>query len=705
MQQAIFWALIGVVCLSPLPLASNRPLPWSVLALAVGLLMLAWGVMRLVEPQLEAVANSRRKRREAAEDETTENKHRRRRRRSGFDAGEWPLAKYTLVFSLGFILLVAWYWLQTSRLSAPLAHPAWTEAGLSLGERLTGAISIEPAAGLTLLMKIMSYGGIFIMALYFGRDRHRARLMFLSIAIVSSLYATYGLIEHFGAFRKVLWFAKTEYPESLTSTFINRNSYATFAGLGVIAALGPILHEIRRLTIGKLTPLRLVQAMSEEGSPVFYLLLVSIVLNMSALVLTGSRAGFASVAFGLFIFLVMTLALRDIGLRHFIALLVASISIVFGFVALGGSNLVDRMSNEAREARVDLFDVGRLAASEHPLTGQGLASFSAAFNRANDGAAIYPSSWVDFAHNSYLELVVEGGMVGLIGSLALVGLMIGLMLQGVFTRARGTSFVITGIACAALVGAHAMVDFSIQMPAVAATFLFLVGAASGQALPSSRTSNRAEQARIEAEEAEAERQRDREDKARDKERRRKRRRRERGSEEAPAEPAVALSSARTETRLDAPPEDVAAKLRHMAGALPQPGAEPEQRRRSRRTRETAVRAFGTDYASALERWRELRAANAAQSETLVSEAPAEPHPDDHMLIEQRYIKTGDSEPPPPAFDPALSQPPMPAAWPGAADTTAPAEPVDVGLPPPEPADPAKPTAKIYELPRRGRDRN
>jgi hypothetical protein len=76
-----------------------------------------------------------------------------------------------------------------------------------------------------------------------------------------------------------------------------------------------------------------------------------------------------------------------------------------------------------------------------------------------------------------------------------------------------------------------------------------------------------------------------------------------------------------------------------------------------------------------------------------------------MLIEQRYIKTGESEPPPPAFDPALSQPPMPAAWPGAADTTAPAEPVDVGLPPPEPADPAKPTAKIYELPRRGRDRN
>lgn len=116
-------------------------------------------------------------------------------------------------------------------------------------------------------------------------------------------------------------------------------------------------------------------------------------------------------------------------------------------------------------------------------------------------------------------------------------------------------------------------------------------------------------------------------------------------------------------------------------------------------------AFGTDYGSALERWRELRAATAAASETLVSDAPshpqpAEPHPDDRALVEQQYVRTGEPEPPAPAFDPAQGQPPTPAAWPGA-DTTASAEPADIGLPP---ADPAKPSATIYDLPRRGRDR-
>ena len=156
--------------------------------------------------------------------------------------------------------------------------------------------------------------------------------------------------------------------------------------------------------------------------------------------------------------------------------------------------------------------------------------------------------------------------------------------------------------------------------------------------------------------------------------------------------------------------DLCRELRRLSGELSDPATtaavtQPEKRQRSsrssRRAAAPAVQAFGTDYASALERWRELRAAAAPNSETLVNDAPTEPHPDDHALIEQRYIRTGDSAPPQPAFDPSLSQPPMPTAWPGAADTTTSAEPVDSGLPPP---DPEKPSATIYELPRRGRDR-
>ena len=490
MLQAIFWGLIGLVCLSPLPLASNRPLPWSLLALGVGVLLVAWAVWRLFEPRTVALAGQRRP--------------------SPYDAGERPLNKYSMAFCLGFVLLLGWYGLQTSPLTGPLANPAWAQAAAALGEPLAGAISIEPVAGLTVLMKILSYGGIFIMALYFGRDRYRARAIFLAVALSSAVYSAYGLFAHFSGTRMVLWFPKTEYIGSVTSTFINRNSFATFAGIGIIAALGPILHEFRRLIVGKPSMRRALFNALAEGSGVLYLLLVAIVLDLAALILTGSRGGFASTAFGVLVFLVLMLALRDVGVRHFIGLLVVTAVIVFAFIAVGGGFLANRLSTEAGEshdARVDLFDVGRLAVAERPLVGQGLGSFPAAFNRANDGSTAFDTAWVDLAHNSYLELAIEGGIIGLIGSLMLLGLMVGLLLQGIFTRARGTSFAIAGLAICALVGAHAMVDFSFQMPAVAATFMLLIGAAAGQSLPGAVSVSRRERLREAKAEVDDERQR------------------------------------------------------------------------------------------------------------------------------------------------------------------------------------------------------
>ena len=494
MQQAIFWGLIGVVCLSPLPLASNRPLPWSLLALSVGVLLVLWALCRLFEPRAAAANASGSLQRPPLP----------------YDAGERPLNKYSIAFCLGFVLLLGWYGLQISQRTAPFAHPDWAAAAAALGEPLIGAISIEPVAGLTLLMKILSYGGIFIMALYFGRDRYSARAIFIAVALSSAAYSTYGLFMHFSGTRMVLWFPKTEYIGSVTSTFINRNSFATFAGIGVVAALGPILHELRRLIVGRPGLLRAIQNVSVAGSGVLYLLMVVVVLDLAALILTGSRGGIVALTFGLLVFLALMLTLREVGMRHFIALLVLTAAIVFGFVAVGGGFLAKRMGGEVTEghdARFDLFDVERLAVAERPFVGQGLGSFPDAFNRANNGVAVYDTAWVDLAHNSYLELAIEGGVVGLIGSLVLLGLMVGLLLQGIFTRARSTSFAIAGVACCALVGAHALIDFSFQMPAVAATFMLLVGAAAGQSLPGALSISRRERSRQPKAQVESERPR------------------------------------------------------------------------------------------------------------------------------------------------------------------------------------------------------
>lgn len=467
MSSILYWALLGIVCLAPLPLASNRPLPWSVLALAVGVLLLVWGIGRLIDALRSGPT----------------------RDISGNADGAGRLAharlvdRYAALLVIGFTILIAWYWVQASpALSGAFAHTAWAEAAAALGTPLPAAASVDPAAGETLIMKVVAYGGIFLLAFETGRDRNRARLGFSAISLAGFAYALYGLFVQFAGDRTVLWFAKDAYPDSVTSTFINRNAYATYAGMAVLAGLVPLVSEVRRLTRERLTPLRFLLALSERASPSLYLVIAAIITGLVAIALTGSRAGVACFVLALVVFAIGLLIAREIRLRTFLVGVALGGAAVVAVLLLSGDFLAKRLLTEsAPEARASVFDVARLAVAEEPWIGHGLGSFGPAFNRANDGRAVF-ETYVNLAHNTYLELAVEGGIPALLLSLALIGCAVGICFAGLLSRGRNASMSVAAVAIATLVGAHATVDFGIQMPAVAATFMLLIGVATAQAL-------------------------------------------------------------------------------------------------------------------------------------------------------------------------------------------------------------------------------
>ncbi len=55
-----------------------------------------------------------------------------------------------------------------------------------------------------------------------------------------------------------------------------------------------------------------------------------------------------------------------------------------------------------------------------------------------------------------------------------------ILLRGVRQRRRDTIYPAAGFAVSVLVGVHALVDFSVQIPAVAAVFSLLLGIAFAQ---------------------------------------------------------------------------------------------------------------------------------------------------------------------------------------------------------------------------------
>ena len=83
-------------------------------------------------------------------------------------------------------------------------------------------------------MRLLTYAGVFWLALQLGRDPRRARQIIAAIALFGTAYVGYGIYAYLSGSNSVLWFERWAYEGSVTSTFVNRNSFATYAGLTII---------------------------------------------------------------------------------------------------------------------------------------------------------------------------------------------------------------------------------------------------------------------------------------------------------------------------------------------------------------------------------------------------------------------------------------------------------------------------------------
>jgi hypothetical protein len=211
-HRCLIWPFLILVLASPTVLGANRPLFWSALALGLGILLLLWV----------------------------------------YAAYRTPSAAPVPFFRLGpaalpFFLAIVWALLQSvSWIPEGLKNPAWNDASEALGRTLPGSISLAPEEAATGIMRLLSYGTVLFLAIQFGYSARCRRVMLWGVAISGALYALYGILVWLDGNTSVLWMAKWAYQDSLTSTFVNRNNYATYAGLGLCTSLALVARGLVR---------------------------------------------------------------------------------------------------------------------------------------------------------------------------------------------------------------------------------------------------------------------------------------------------------------------------------------------------------------------------------------------------------------------------------------------------------------------------
>ena len=450
MTRVVFVGLLAVVALAPLPFASNRPWSWSLLSLTVGVLTVLWAVAALRDP--EAVGAPWRR--------------------------IWP-------FVVIFAAIVGWIVAQAATWT-PEAwhHPLWRQAGEALGAPLAGSVSIDREQTLAALMRLLAYAGVFWLAVQLGRAPARARTIVWTVALAGFAYSVYGLVIEFTGSNTILWYQRWAYADSLTSTFVNRNAFATYAGLSLVAALGLLLDEIRRGSGGDLDAAPgLVWWLESLPSRLGALALMALVIG-SALLLTDSRGGLLSSLVGIVVLVAGFVAVP--GSRPIVAGGIAAGAALFvvAIVGLSGDVVLSRFDQafDAAVERSTVYVLVSRAVLENPWLGTGYGTFERAFPLIRD-ITIKSDFVYDKAHNTYIEFAYEAGVPAFALMIGLLGALTGLCVRGIRRRSHFRVYPCIGVAAAALVATHALFDFGVQMPAVAVTFCLLLGAACAQSWP------------------------------------------------------------------------------------------------------------------------------------------------------------------------------------------------------------------------------
>jgi hypothetical protein len=400
-----------------------------------------------------------------------------------------PVAiKHIKVPAALFAAVILWILIQNATWTpAWLHHPIWPMAADALDKPIDGSISVNRELTTLALLRLITAASVFWLALQLCRDASRANFLLWSLAALCCAYAAYGLFASAVTPGNVLWFKNPHSSGFVTSTFINPNSFVAYAGIGFITICGLILRLYRHefAAVGGSARFRIatfIEVTGKKGAA----LLGGASLILVALLLSGSRGGFVATALGLFVLGVLTLRLRK---RQFVeqreaiivfgALLVAAAFLVFGDLVVG------KIARQGigDESRMAVYTITLRSVLGAPLLGYGYGTFADVFPMFRDHSVSTWGKW-QMAHDTYLEVFQGLGL--LFGSmlLASVVLLVLRCVKGAGTRQSNETMPCVAASVALLLGVHALVDFSLQMQAIAITFMAVLGAGVAQSASS-----------------------------------------------------------------------------------------------------------------------------------------------------------------------------------------------------------------------------
>ncbi len=283
------------------------------------------------------------------------------------------------------------------------------------------------------------------------------------MAAFGGLYAVFAVLQQFTSDGKIYWQFKPQ-AGNIYGSYVNHNHYAGFIEL--------------------LLPLALVLAFNGTVRGAKRGLLVFAATLMAASVFLCQSRG------GMFAVTVETVFLAIFWMRRFSPKKSAGLFVLFCLVTalflawIAPQQVGSRITDIHDPARLLIHRDSLRMFAAHPLLGTGLGTFATAFPHYR---VFYDGFFINNAHDDYLELLLETGLLGLgVGMWFLVLLYRDGLRNLRLTRPTPASMISTAAlaGCTGLL-AHSFMDFNLHIPANAALFYVLCAIATVPAVMTS----------------------------------------------------------------------------------------------------------------------------------------------------------------------------------------------------------------------------
>ncbi len=409
--------------------------------------------------------------------------------RAAVDTRAWREPRpRSIAIALGVVSLVLLIQL------VPLPYD-WFRALSPAGDRLFGhlrvgwalhppawqSLSIQPASTLVVLAMLLALGTLLV-----GLTRGIA---YMPLVWMVEQLTTFGaILAVLGVAQRVIYgpgdvlvygFWRPSGPSTPFGPFINRNHFAgwmvlllpsaiAYATACAQAARGPFLRDWRSWLRWLITP----------DANRFVFLATAILIMATSLVMTGSRSGLVSLIVALVVLVWFAARGATSLTRRLLPALYGTVLLVAAIGWAGVSQTAARFG----QAGTELAD--RLAAwrdtavmiRDFPIIGVGFGGYGTAMlaYQTTGRHSIYVQ-----AHNDYLQILAEGGLLAAVPVIVLFVLIVRSIRHRIENHDDPETYWLRAGAVAGLVGiaAQSLVEFSLQMPGNTLMFVFLLAVA------------------------------------------------------------------------------------------------------------------------------------------------------------------------------------------------------------------------------------